>query len=548
MLNNFLKTAARVLLIATSLLISQQHALGQSRCLTDTEVKSLVAGLQTPQNVAVKSGLKDELLRLKAEHQKLFQSAVEAGYQDNSQFKQLQEARTNNTARLCQIVKEAGWPTADLVGKEGASAAFFLLKNSESFELQRELFPVIVEAVKKGEIEKADFAAFVDRLRVRVGLKQLFGTQATIVKGFLVLYPIVDEAHVDARRTQYNLPPLDTYLRSLERSYQIPLIKAPTALTPSVPSSSQSSVAKETSAGVSQGAETIDEGDVVRVDTNLVNINVSVYNSKLKAYVGALEEKDFAVAEDGHKEEIAYFASTDVPFDLVLLLDLSGSTSGKRDLIRKSTRRFIEAARPADRLAIVTFYGTNEIVSPLSSDRAALLEKAKKIDGRGGSNVWDALKFTLDKVLGAKTPGRRRAIVLMSDGVDNALWFRPMADSYISFADLVEAVRRDDTLIIPIYLDTEADGPFGFGQRAYENARKTLKLLADESGGLYYTARKIEDLNGVYDQVINDLGKVYSLGYKPTNEKRDGSWRSVKVWIPERPDLLTRTRPGYYAN
>jgi VWFA-related protein len=545
--SKFLKTAVCLLIIPASLLVWTQQACGQSKCLTEAEVKSMVARVQTPQETAPNNSLKDELLKLKADNQKLFRNLVEAGDKSDSQTKLLQEARVNNTARLCQILKGSGWPTVNLVGKEAVAAAFFLLKNSESFEFQRELFPVIVETVKKGEIEKADFAGYVDRLRVRAGLKQLFGTQATIVKGFLVLYPIEDEAHVDARRTQYGLPPLDAYLRSLERAYQTPLIKAPAAPTASLPSSAQSSLAKETSAGIPE-AQTIDEGDVVRVDTSLVNINVSVYNSKLKAYVGALGEKDFAVSENNHKEEIAYFASTDVPFDLVLLLDLSGSTSGKRDLIRKTTRRFIEAARPSDRLAIVTFYGTTEVVSPLTSDRAVLLEKAKKIDGRGGSNVWDALKFTLDNVLGAKTAGRRRAIVLMSDGVDNALWFRPLADSYISFAQLVETVRRDDSLIIPIYLDTEADGPFGFGARAYENARKTLALLAEESGGLYYSARKVEDLNGVYDQVINDLGKVYSLGYKPTNEKRDGSWRSVKVWIPERPDLLTRTRPGYYAN
>jgi hypothetical protein len=82
----------------------------------------------------------------------------------------------------------------------------------------------------------------------------------------------------------------------------------------------------------------------------------------------------------------------------------------------------------------------------------------------------------------------------------------------------------------------------------YENARRTLALLAQESGAPYYTARKIGDLNGVYDQVINDLGKVYSLGYKPTNEKRDGSWRAVVVQILKRPDVSARFRPGYYAN
>jgi len=105
-------------------------------------------------------------------------------------------------------------------------------------------------------------------------------------------------------------------------------------------------------------------------------------------------------------------------------------------------------------------------------------------------------------------------------------------------------------LIISIYLDTESDHDYmsSFGKRMYENARKTLALLAQESGGLYYTARKIQDLNGVYDQVINDLGKVYSLGYKPTNEKRDGSWRRVQIQIANRPDLSARSRPGYYAN
>ena len=82
----------------------------------------------------------------------------------------------------------------------------------------------------------------------------------------------------------------------------------------------------------------------------------------------------------------------------------------------------------------------------------------------------------------------------------------------------------------------------------YENARKTLALLADESGGLYYRAKKIEDLDGVYGQVIEDLGKVYSLGYKPTNDKRDGKWRTVKIQLPNLPDLSARTRPGYYAN
>ena len=73
-------------------------------------------------------------------------------------------------------------------------------------------------------------------------------------------------------------------------------------------------------------------------------------------------------------------------------------------------------------------------------------------------------------------------------------------------------------------------------------------MLAEESGGLYYKAKRIDDLHGVYEQVINDLGKVYSLGYKPSLEKHDGEWRSVKIQLVGHPDLVPRARPGYYAN
>jgi len=114
------------------------------------------------------------------------------------------------------------------------------------------------------------------------------------------------------------------------------------------------------------------------------------------------------------------------------------------------------------------------------------------------------------------------------------------------FANLIEQVGQTDALIIPIYLDTETDLG-GFGKAQFENARRTLNLLAQESGGSYYKAKKLSDLNGVYEQVINDLGKIYSLGYKPTNAIRDGSWRSVQVSIVNRTDLVTRARPGYYA-
>ncbi len=543
------KISAHPALAALLILIAFTSAFAQARCLTADEIKRISDQLDANITRPFNKKLSDDLIKLAARQQQRLQDNVADNKSGDTIIKTLQTSREQNTNELCAIVKQYGWPSRDLVGDDGARAAFFLLRNSSTSELQRDLLPVIIAAVKKGEIKKTAFAAYIDQLRLSAGLKQIFGTQATILNGFLVLFPITDEIHVDARRKQYDLPPLAEYLRGLEKLYRLPLIKSTGALTNSFSDNSQISIARATDSEL-LGASSSDDVDVVRVETNLVSLNISVYATKLRTEVAKLEQKDFAIKEDGHPQEISFFATTDVPFDLVLLLDLSGSTADKRDLIRKSTRRFIEAARPADRIAIVTFADDFWIVSPLTVDREKLLSAAKQISGGGGSRVWDALEFTLDQVLGSATSPRRRAVVFMTDGVDNALG-SGTAGSTISYADLLESVRKHDALIVPIYLDTEDRDRDSFlgdmGRRMYENARNTLGVLAYESGGLYYSARKVEDLNGVYEQVIEDLSKVYSLGYRSTNQKRDGSWRTVNIEISSHPDLKTRARPGYYA-
>src|SRR5258706_3969295 len=544
--NDLLKRSFRTLVIVFAVCVWPSVAFGQVRCLNPEDVQKLVAQVNVPQSATLNKTLSNELLALKKSDQKQVRADVANNRKADDLFQGLKETRNKNASALCQMLKTYGWPSAELVGAEGVEATFFLIKNS-SFELQLDLLPVVIAAINKGALPRAEFPGYFDLLRLKVGLKQLFGTQATLANGFLVLYPIEAEAQVDARRKEFGLGPLAQYLHALEVTYQLPLVRSAGALTNSFSESEKSSIAKATKTGLFEG-QIVEEGEVIRVDTNLVNLNVSVYSAKLRTNVSMLEEKDFVVTEDGRPETISFFGTTDVPFDLVLLLDLSASTSGKRDLIRKSPRRFIEAARPADRLAIVTFSNDAQVVSPLTEDRKELLSSINKIEGTGSSAIWDSLKFTLDKVIGPKTPGRRRAVVIMTDGIDNSLG--SYADSRITFADLVEAVRHNDVLIIPICLDTRSSGSrfIGVGSRVLENARKTLELLADESGGIFYQARKIEDIEGVYVQVIEDLGKVYSLGYTPTNQKRDGSWRVVKIEIPNQTDLKARTRTGYYAN
>ena len=316
--------------------------------------------------------------------------------------------------------------------------------------------------------------------------------------------------------------------------------------------SSSTVYAQSVDATVPAASQKSDDGETVRIETDLVNLSVSVFSrDRQKRAVGTLQQQDFMVFENGVPEEITFFASASTPFDLVLLIDLSGSTSDKLDLVRKSARRFVEAARPVDRISVITFTNVPRVVSPFTTDHAELIKRIKKIEKpKGGTNFWDAMRFVLTNVLGESSRGTRRsAVVVMTDGVDNALPDVPGDGSSISFADLMEIVRRSGSIVLPIYLDTEEEmvQQGRAAPQAYFLARRQLLILADESGGFIYHARRLEDLKGVYEQVMNDLSTVYSIGYRPTNLKRDGSWRAVAVRLNGRTDLAARTRRGYYA-
>lgn len=299
-------------------------------------------------------------------------------------------------------------------------------------------------------------------------------------------------------------------------------------------------------------AQSLEPIETVRIDTDLVNLNVSVVSRGVARSAPALEQKDFAVFENGLPQEISFFASAETPFDLVLLLDLSGSTSNKIDLIRKSSRHFVDATRPNDRIAILTFSTEVRAVSLLTTDREELRRGIGLIEKpQGGTNLWDALRFVFEHVLvQSRVENRRSAVVLMTDGIDNALPDVAGEGSITSFEDLMKVVAMSDSIVLPIYLDTEKD-TVNRRQATAETfalARKDLARLAAETGGnQVHRAEKVKDLEGIYEQVIRDLSMVYSIGYRPTERARDGSWRGVSVQLLARPDLAARSKKGYYA-
>jgi VWFA-related protein len=297
-------------------------------------------------------------------------------------------------------------------------------------------------------------------------------------------------------------------------------------------------------------AQTPEPADTIRIDSDLVNLQVSVLSHDPLKPPTYLQQRDFKVLDDGTRQEITFFAAGDAPFDLVLLLDLSGSTADKVKLIRKSSKRFVEASRPMDRIAIVTFTDDYEIVAPLTSDHKELLRAIDDIERLSkGTNFWDALRYVLEVVVRPGQSFRRSAVVVMTDGVDNALPDVSGVGSRTTFEELASLVERSEAVLFPVFLDTEKEEVkrHRTPASAYVLARAQLGQLAAISGTVVYRAGKVSDLETVYEQIMRDLGTVYSIGYRPENNTRDGQWHRVSVVLVDHSDLTARTRKGYYA-
>jgi Ca-activated chloride channel homolog len=290
--------------------------------------------------------------------------------------------------------------------------------------------------------------------------------------------------------------------------------------------------------------------DTIRIDSDLVDLKVSVLGFARTVPVPLLDSKDFLVLEDGVPQEISFFAAADTPFDLVLLLDLSGSNSKNLKMIRNSAKKFVDAARDIDRIALVTFTHQPALYSSFSLDRRKLKKTIDDMDeASGGTNFWDAMDYVLSDLIPRGTGLRRSAIVVMTDGIDNALPEIPGDGSKLPFEGLLAKIRNSETIVFPIYLDNEEDNVkrFHVPRAAYAQAREQLGLIAGACGTPMYRAARLSDLDEVYEQVVRDLSTVYSIGYRPTNKTLDGKWRSVQVQLTNRSDLFARTKRGYYA-
>ncbi len=507
---------------------------GQNQCLTAEETKKVIDSINSPLRPAAENkNIREELIRMRQEREKLNDKITADTQKNQALIPEANRMGEKHLLRVCQIIKENGWLSKESVQDDGFDALLFLVTNNKNILAQRELLPVFVEASKKNLVGKPLIASMVDGIRIGFGLPQIFGTQAAIRNNVVYLYPLLNDEKTDEWRKAYEMGPLRNQILDFERRYQMPVLKSPKQpITRAGKTNENSDTAI---LGITEN-----ENEPLKIDTRLVNLNVSVtaQNSKAPANLN-LTKDDFVVLENGAEQEIAFFSTTEQPFDLVLLLDFSSSTEEKRGLIKKSAQRFVEYARPTDRIAVVAFATEIVTVSELTSDKTALKEKIKDIKLSGGSPIWDSVKFVYENVFIDKNPSRRSAIVMMTDAEDYSL--------NTTFADVMETVRRGDATVFPVYLG-KMRGSDQYRERNIRKSQQSLQMLAEESGGQFYKAEDVKDLSGIYEQVINSVGQIYSIGYEPKNGARDGVWRALEVKIKNQPNLIARTRRGYYAN
>ena len=313
-----------------------------------------------------------------------------------------------------------------------------------------------------------------------------------------------------------------------------------------------------------------EEGEL-KLATHLVNLNVSATDKDGKAVAG-LKQEDFSVFEDNVLQQITFFSPETSPFNLVLLLDLSGSMKDEIELIKETAIHFIDIIAAQDNVAVVTFTTDVTVVSHLTKDRDDLRESIDwMLVPSGGTAFYDALGYALVEVL-RKVKGQRNAVIAITDGEDNALQAKlleklaqfgaaPMTGSFLTFEELLDGASESDALIYPIHLNPTSVPPpviqlnpgskVGVRQPQIQPeltqiAMRQLRALADATGGRFYHANRIGDLKGVFEQVAGELRTVYSMAYTPTNLRYDGSFRKIRVQAISA-DIVVRTRPGYYG-
>ena len=287
--------------------------------------------------------------------------------------------------------------------------------------------------------------------------------------------------------------------------------------------------------------KSIDTGYRLKIKADWIYVNASVWDPRKRKSVAGLRKEDFAVYEDGQSRAIDACLAGESPFHLLLLLDVSASTSGFIQLIREAAIKFSEQLEPEDGVALVTFHSRTAMIQPFTNNREAVQLAARQIHSEGSTAFYDAALTSLDAFRGIEG---RKAMVIFSDGADNQL-VDPTKGSKATFDQLRQAVRENDCLIYTVMLLPYEPDPHRDPELS--QAQRQMQLLADETGGRSFKPRKARDLAGIYGEIANDMRYVYTLTFTP-GFSASGGWHELHVEVPGHSGVVTRCRKGYLSS
>ncbi len=307
---------------------------------------------------------------------------------------------------------------------------------------------------------------------------------------------------------------------------------------------------------IDPNGETV-EGDVLKFDTSLVMVPVTVMDRNGR-YVPMLRKENFRIQENGVEQKIAYFATTDSPFSVVLLIDTSGSTEVRLSDIQDAAIKFVDKLKPSDSVMVMSFDDQIEVQCKATTDRAVITKAIRRTRTGGGTRLYDAVEDILRKQL--KTIAGRRAIVLFTDGVDTT-------SHRASYESTVRLAEESDVPIYSVDYDTAGavmsngiplpggrgtilglplpgSGPPGTTRGDYKRGVAYLHALSDTTGGRFYSGDSLFGIAQAFTWIAEELGRQYSLGYYPTVAGKDGERRQIKVKTTEA-DLVVKARDSY---
>ena len=291
-----------------------------------------------------------------------------------------------------------------------------------------------------------------------------------------------------------------------------------------------------------------DDDEVLRVETNLVSIPVSVFDRNGR-YLANLKQEDFKIFEDGKEQEVTYFGASEQPVTIVLVLDTSPSTEFKIEQIQNAAIAFVNQLKPNDKVMVIEFDANIHVLSDFTNDKYRLAKAIRKADFGSGTALYDTVENVIYKRL-RKEEGRK-AVVLFTDGVDTESY---KADAYSSLKAAEESAapfyvvyyntydKSKDTDIVGITEDN--DDTIGVTAREYEQGKRYLGELTEKSGGRIYSTENNGSLESAFSGIAEELRRQYNVGYYPTEVGKIGQRKQLKVRV-NRPEAIVKARENY---